>query len=650
MIRNTEDTESTGYRPSVLVDFKPPTKSMLDWALAYAKLGSYVFPLKPKGKAPLGALVPKGKDEASRDPDKIKAWWGSCPAANIGVNCAMSSIAVVDIDRHDGKANGFDTLLTLERDNGPLRSSVIAQSGSGGEHRYFRAPQGAQLPGTAGPGIDLKHNGYIVMPPSVHPNGTRYEWQTGCSLLDAPQVPLLPDWVYAQRREPANGSLDVAARLPNEIARACSALFSLDAGRDRPTWVRIAMAAKDACVPYEVFHAWSRNGWNYMNEKDCRSAWNSFKDEKTVRITAATLFHEARAAGWQDTTKMRDSHEADARRYRMQSPDDLLSAPPLRWLVRGVLPTTGLAALYGPSGSGKSFLALDLCAAIAGSANWFGRRVDAAPVTYLCLEGEAGMGKRVKAWREYNGRALPDRLRFITQSFDLRSAADIEDLCAAVLATGWRDGVVVIDTLNRATPGADENASTDMGNIIEACKEIQRGIGGVVLAVHHTGKDAAKGLRGHSSLFAALDAVIEVKRDGDRREWFVAKSKDDADGASNAFQLVQVDVGEDDDGESLTSCAVEPDHSAAPVRARRLGLNQKIVHDALQMLLREAPDVGKAGATAGRPCVREEDAVPIIAERLRCEPSRRKAMVRRALGDLCVIEMYKFRDGWIWET
>ncbi|WNC90609.1 AAA family ATPase [Paraburkholderia sp. FT54] len=625
--------------------------TMLDYALDYAARGLRVLPLRPKGKAPLGALVPNGKDDATCDAEAIKAWWRAVPDANIGINCAASGIVVVDIDRHEGKANGFETLSALETENGPLRSSVVAKSGSGGEHRYYREPGGAHLPGKAGPGIDLKHNGYIVAPPSIHPNGEPYEWLPGCSPFDAQQMPLLPEWVCAPRIEPVNSPINDSKRPPNEAARACYALFSLGAGCDRPTWVRIAMAAKDAGVPYDVFHAWSANGANYTGEDDCRSVWDSFKGNKAVPVTAATLFYEAQKAGWHDPAKARDSHEADPQRYRVLSADDLLNAPPLRWLVRGVLPASGLAALYGPSGSGKSFLALDLCAAVAEGSEWFGRRVDAAPVMYVCLEGEAGMGKRVNAWRKHNGRTLrSDRLQFITQPFDLRRAADVADLCAAVLATGLRDGLVVIDTLNRAAPGADENASTDMGELIEACKEIQRVIGGVVLAVHHTGKDAAKGLRGHSSLFAALDAGIEVKRDGDHREWLVAKSKDDADGASNPFRLQLVDLGEDHNGEPVTSCVVEPDNSPAQggPRAPR-GATQKVVHESMQILLLASERHGEAGAPAGRQCVRKEEAVTALASDMTCEQRRRKPEARRALDALITAGHYAEFDGWVWE-
>ena len=112
----------------------------------------------------------------------------------------------------------------------------------------------------------------------------------------------------------------------------------------------------------------------------------------------------------------------------------------------------------------------------------------------------------------------------MTVPFSLLVAGDVQGLAESIAAAGAVGGVVCIDTLNRAAPGADENSSQDMGLIIEAAKALQMALGGLVLLVHHTGKDAGKGLRGHSSLFAALDAAIEVSRDGDSRAWAVAKT------------------------------------------------------------------------------------------------------------------------------
>ncbi|MFW2397401.1 AAA family ATPase [Burkholderia pseudomallei] len=343
--------------------------------------------------------------------------------------------------------------------------------------------------------------------------------------------------------------------------------------------------------------------------------------------------------------------EVQPMRYRLQTADDLLNAPPQRWLVRGVIPADGMISMYGPSGSGKSFLVLDLCAAIAGDEEWFGYRVTAAPVVYVALEGEAGLSKRTQAWTAHNRRPLPEGLRFITQSLDLRNLSDVSDLVDAVKAAGGA-GLLVIDTLNRAAPGADENSSKDMGQIIANLKVVQQSIGGAVLVVHHTGKDASKGLRGHSSLFAALDAALEVTRIDGRREWTVAKSKDDADGERYAFALRVVDLGEDEDGEPITSCVVTPDHSVAGVERVKLpqGGNQRIAMDALAQPLRDSREFNKGDAPFGRPCVDVETAVIIVAGHLTCEAKRRNERARSAITGLVARGIYGAKDGWLWRT
>lgn len=286
-------------------------------------------------------------------------------------------------------------------------------------------------------------------------------------------------------------------------------------------------------------------------------------------------------------------------RFKLLSGAELCAAPPMRWMVRGVLPLDGLAALYGPSGSGKSFLVLDVAAAVAGGDyDWFGRRVTQCPVTYCALEGETGMGKRVSAWSLHNKKQVPACLRFITQPVDLLDGGDVTELAKAVQAAGGAGGLVILDTLNRAAPGADENSSVDMGNIIAAAKRLQNLTGGLVLLVHHTGKDATKGLRGHSSLYAALDGAIEVNKTDSRREWSVAKSKDDETGTVHAFKLDVVTVGHDDDGEEITSCVAVPDVTVGAVKRAKLpsGGNQKIALDTLGEPLRKSTDFNKDGA------------------------------------------------------
>ncbi len=342
--------------------------------------------------------------------------------------------------------------------------------------------------------------------------------------------------------------------------------------------------------------------------------------------------------------------------YRVRTASEVLDAPPLRWIVRDVLPAKGLGCIFGASGSGKSFLALDLGAAIADGQPWFSCKVTAAPVVYLALEGDAGFRQRVKAWEDHHKKGIPEKLQFVMQSFSLRDSSNLLDLADAVIASGGTGGVLVIDTLNRATTGADENTSRDMGEIIDAAQKLQAMLGGLVLLIHHSGKDQSRGLRGHSSLNAALDASIEVVKLDNRREWRMDKSKDGKDDAGKAFRLQVVEVGNHEDGDPITSCVVVPDDSEQQFRRilpPKSG-NQKIAWDALGEALRKAGDGRPNGAPdslpIGRPAITLESAVNAIRERLACDPKRKTERAQQALTGLNARGLIRVEEGLVWVT
>jgi len=284
------------------------------------------------------------------------------------------------------------------------------------------------------------------------------------------------------------------------------------------------------------------------------------------------------------------AQKLEAPRFKLLTGADLASLPPLKWCVRGVLPDQGLAALYGPSGCGKSFLALDLITALGEGRPWFGHRVEQKPVVYVALEGEAGVKVRVQAWETHHGRALPDAVRMVLQPFKLTDAQDVAELGTTILAAGGSGAVIILDTLNRAAPSSDENSSKDMGEILDAAKKLQGLTHGLVILVHHTGKNATNGMRGHSSLFAALDASIEVKRDGANRAWSIAKSKDGQDGGFHAFHLELIQLGRDEHGDPLTSCVCRPLDPAQAERKRPLTPRQQ---EGITALYRSALEFGE---------------------------------------------------------
>lgn len=286
-----------------------------------------------------------------------------------------------------------------------------------------------------------------------------------------------------------------------------------------------------------------------------------------------------------------------------------------------------------------------MAAAIAEGRRWFDCRVEPAPVVYAALEGEAGFKLRAQAWEANRGRALPDGLRMMLQPFKLTDGQDVADLAAVVPA----GAVVVVDTLNRAAPTADENSSKDMGEILEAAKLLQSLTRGLVVLVHHTGKNAAAGLRGHSSLFAAMDAAVEVSRDGDRREWKVAKAKDGQDGEAHPFKLHIEPLGVDEAGEAVTSCVVLRDTALEDVRAVKLpqGGNQRLVLDALRPMFKGGA-IGKLGAPPLRPCIELEAAVTAGAGKLTCPTDRRATRTREAITGLVSRGVLGLNEGWLW--
>lgn len=263
------------------------------------------------------------------------------------------------------------------------------------------------------------------------------------------------------------------------------------------------------------------------------------------------------------------------------SGDDLLSLPRPLWRVKDIFPKCGTAVVYGPSRAGKTFSVLDLVLAMAKGEEWFGWKTVSCDIQYICLESVWGLQGRLKAWTIDKKKSIPGNIRFIIESFDLGNKQHIK----AISSIAPKNGVLVIDTLNRAAPGADENSSKDMGLIIKAADDISKAMEGLVILVSHSGKDATRGLRGHSSLFASLDASIEVGRNGDTRFIKVEKVKEAEDGAKKFFRLKSVVIGADEAGQDVTSCVLEPMDDGAAGKAEHKPLSRSLEY-ALESLVK----------------------------------------------------------------
>ena len=241
----------------------------------------------------------------------------------------------------------------------------------------------------------------------------------------------------------------------------------------------------------------------------------------------------------------------------IESWDDIEDEP-VEWLIDNVLPKKAFAALYGPPGSYKSFVALDIAEAVATGRAWMGREVQAAgAVLYICGEGFGGIGARIKACKMHNRTQAGAEIYVIRAAINMRSSAEDFDLLVAsikdlVEKTGVQFELVQIDTLARAFGGGNENNSEDMGAFIHNAGRIQRMLGCAMMVLHHSGKDATKGLRGHSSLLGAVDTQLELMKIDSVPNpsgpiagsgiLTISKQKDGQDGVRIGFEMVKVEI------------------------------------------------------------------------------------------------------------
>lgn len=299
-----------------------------------------------------------------------------------------------------------------------------------------------------------------------------------------------------------------------------------------------------------------------------------------------------------------------------------------KWIVKGVLPRAGLAVIYGASSSGKTFFTLDLVAAVARGVEWRGSRVEKGRVLYVVAEGAGGFRNRLQAYCESQGvEAGQFDMCFLRQAPNLLTKDDIREFLEQVVPLGRFD-VIVIDTYARAMAGGNENDAKDVGQAVAHCEILHRKTGAMVVLVHHSGKDATKGARGSGALRAAADLEIEVVQTRDYRAATVTKQKDGADGAEYAFKLGEVVLGEDDDGDSITSCVVE--HCAAPAgqnerKANPEGANEKMIFRYLEAI---------EGGSIKREELIENTFEMLDADTVPGQKDRRKERIKRAIKTL----------------
>jgi len=505
--------------------------SATDYALKYVRLGWQVLPLDPGSKKPLGRLVPKGFHDATNDPETIKRWWNQHPDAGIGIALRASGLVAVDIDPRNG---GIDTIDQLEAEHGPIVSDVLALTGGGGEHRVFSASLVEGLPGTLGPGVDLKADGYIAVEPTLHPSGKRYGWEASSSPLDGIVPSTLPSWIRDKSRAKLTAPVSTVVRpaIPAERLAELTSAMSAIKKPDRDTWWRVGMAINNAMPNQEGFSLWDdwsqTNGGTY-DPQDQMRVWKSFRPIGLSGIGIESVFKMAIDGGWK-AQKVKQPLAANLEHVsaddecilkEFEGSFDVLE--PVEWVLEGFIAARQLVMFAGQPGVGKSTVFSSIALLVAGFGRQMGSDVpnDRFRRVAIISEHPEQYQRLFFGFIKKFGLVPAEVMHMVRVFHSARMTA--EELPKEVFKVikkigGDEPPFVVVDTASSVFDVSDENNNAEISSMLIALREPVRLTGAPVWVITHAAKalgreDSEITPRGASSYVGDVHATGSVFRD-----------------------------------------------------------------------------------------------------------------------------------------
>jgi hypothetical protein len=557
--------------------------SKLEAGLDLVRRGFSVIPLVPNSKEPLIAAWPYA---ATRDEKKIHEWAQEFPGCNWGIS--MDGYATADIDPRNGGEDSLVALKEIFKDS--KNHTLVAKTAGGGQHVIYRLPDRVRLKNgkdVFGKGIDLKTGAgaYLVAPGSVikdnpkHPHcDGEYKWFRDRPIAGMPQELIeLAGQARTSQRSSAAGK-----RLVEEddeaVDRASKWLRDkapeAEQGNRDNTAFYVAAKLYDFGVSKQTNHELMFE-WN---ETKCSPPLELEEIERIVdsasrnRSMPIGYDHPKNSDGF-DSVEIDESKKpqipADRDHFETEKRSKLfyltlaesrakICEPRPKHLIEGLIPAGAMVVTYGESGEGKSFHVMDRYMHLVGGKPWQGRKVTPGAVVWVAAELSEDLYERIEAARQHVGVDESAPFLAVPCPVDLlRPAGDTKALIELVKQIKRDKDVkvvaVVIDTLSRALAGGNENAPDDMGTLVKHLDHIRYECCRTVEAIHHCGKDTARGARGHSLLRAATDTEIEVG--GGRIR--VTKQRTMAGGDNWEFRLRTRRVGIRHDGSDAISCYVE---------------------------------------------------------------------------------------------
>ena len=502
--------------------------TIFEAALAYARRGWPIFPVRADKRPYPGT---RGVLEATTDPRQIEGWWKRWPEANVALDVGGAGMMVLDLD------SGHD-IEELEKNVGPIPNTSLRQNTPrGGTHLFFDLNEGELVSPSSSklsPHVDVRSfHSYVLVAPSKTKDGA-YIWKT-----DGKPAYRTDEMVRAANtardKDPDRDNWVIKADLPANIREAKTWLIHKakpaveGQGGDHCAYATAAYL-KSLGISQEFA---SELMWEHWNPR-CEPPWGEDEHDHLERkienayryntsppgnLTPAYRTAKAKQIFEPRRTDLPKGDETRVGHFRFvdRAGMDHIRSP--EWIVHDFLADESYALLYGRWGSFKTFVALDVALSVAcgfpSDPTW--EVVRSGPVLFAIGEGRSAFARRVRGWEmlHFGGArvenfVLADPVPTTTVSEEALDAFIEEALRRH--PGGYR--LTFIDTLGRAMEGADENSQRDASAMTALAHRLRHDLGGSVLAIHHSGKDEARGARGSSVLGADADTIVRSARRG----------------------------------------------------------------------------------------------------------------------------------------
>jgi hypothetical protein len=280
--------------------------------------------------------------------------------------------------------------------------------------------------------------------------------------------------------------------------------------------------------------------------------------------------------------------------------DECCNEPAKPWAIKGVLAMDEDSSWYGPAGSLKSTLLVDLGVHLAAGRDWRGFKTKMrAGVVYMALERASLTRRRIAAYKIRDSfQNLP--IAVTGDLIDLIDSATVEIVAETVKAAEARFGIpvglIIIDTYAKAIAagGADEDKAQHVNVVAANLKRVHEEIGHPlhIALIGHTGHEGTRE-RGSSAKKGHDDLQVRISGEGKVKTATITKANDQDECTLTSFEGEEIVTGKDEDGDNLTAFVVAQ-HAvqAAPEAAKRLNDRQVLAMDALKRAIKEHGEKG----------------------------------------------------------